>query len=303
MYKLIIAGILSVCSLAASADVLVVTLLGTGTPRPEVSRGGAAVLIEAGHEKLLFDVGRGAVQNAHQAGVKFEDITKVFITHLHYDHIVGLPDLFLSGHVFQRQQAMEVWGPQGITEHLQHLEKAYQKDIQYRHDLAKDNARLIAHPILGSSQVVYDKSGVVVTAFQVDHGHVKPAFGYRVDYRSRSVVISGDTRYSANLAKHAKSTDLLIHEFTAISESLRKANPRLQRLYEYHTNPQDLSRIVQETKPRLTVLVHTLIFGLSRAQALQDIKAASQYKIVYGEDLNAFDIGDKIRTYKRWRAR
>src|SRR5262249_27637980 len=58
---------------------------------------------------------------------------------------------------------------------------------------------------------VYDRDGIKVAAFLVDHGHVKPAYGYRVDYGGRAVVLSGDTTYSPNLISHAKNVNLLIH--------------------------------------------------------------------------------------------
>ena len=98
----------------AGADVVVVTLLGTGTPRPQMDRLGAAILVEAGGDKLLFDAGRGVARRLLQVGADFGDVRRVFVTHLHYDHVVGLPDLFLTGWIYGRAHPLEVSGPAGV---------------------------------------------------------------------------------------------------------------------------------------------------------------------------------------------
>jgi ribonuclease Z len=80
-----------------------------------------------------------------------------------------------------------------------------------------------------SEGVVYDKAGVKVTAFEVDHAPVTPAFGYRIDYAGRSVVLSGDTRVSENLIRHAQGVDLLVHEVfvpATLERGRRSSSPR-----------------------------------------------------------------------------
>ncbi len=288
------------CS-ALMADVLVVTLLGTGTPRPQPDQGSQAILIEAGNQKLLFDAGRGSAQQYMRLGADFADLDKVFLTHLHYDHIIGLPDVLLSGWLFQRRSPLQVWGGYGVAEHLEHIEKAYRADITWRSQhsaLPTQAARFVPREIKEAG-VVYSHDGLKVTAFPVDHSPVEHAFGYRIDYRTRSAVISGDTRYSDALVAHSKSVDLLIHEFAAVSEPLRRANKRLQRVYDYHTTPESLLRVVKQTKPRLTVLVHRLIFGLKPDAVLRDLRDAYDGEIIFGNDLDAFDVGDGIRAYRR----
>ena len=112
----------------ALAQLMVVALLGTGAPQPSVERFGAAVLVEAANRSLLFDAGRGVSQRLHQLGKSYDDIDKVFITHLHYDHVVGLADLLMTGWVYQRQRPLRVWGPQGIAERMRHVRAAYRVD-------------------------------------------------------------------------------------------------------------------------------------------------------------------------------
>jgi len=169
-----------------------VTLLGTGSPQPVMNRFGPGVLVQAGGQTLLFDCGRGVTQRLFQLGVKLGAANKLFITHLHSDHTVGIPDLWLTGWLeppfAQRNGVFQVFGPAGTRNMMDGLEKAYEWDIRTRiadQKLAKENVAVSVTEIKES--VVYDRDGVKVTAFEVDHGDlVKPAFGFRVDFGGRS---------------------------------------------------------------------------------------------------------------------
>jgi ribonuclease BN (tRNA processing enzyme) len=105
----------------ASAQILKVTLLGTGNPRPSMERFGPSILVEAGQEKLLFDCGRGALQRLYQ--VKVEQIDGLFLTHLHSDHIVGIPDLWLTSWIMGRKIPLRVWGPVGTRRMMSRLDR------------------------------------------------------------------------------------------------------------------------------------------------------------------------------------
>src|SRR5262245_9195539 len=128
------------------ADDFRVTLLGTGSPQPVIDRFGPGVLAQAGGEMLLFDCGRGVTQRLFQLGVKLGDANKLFLTHLHSDHTVGIPDLWLTGWLEppwgQRKGAFQVFGPAGTRNMMENLERAYDWDIRTRiadQKLAKEN--------------------------------------------------------------------------------------------------------------------------------------------------------------------
>ena len=290
--------LLACLSLPASAQVMVVALLGTGTPQPQIDRFGAAVLVEAGHQRLLFDAGRGVAQRLYQLGKSYNDIDKVFITHLHYDHLLGLPDLLLSGWVFQRRRALRVWGPTGIAEHLHHLHKAYHADIHFRRahtDLPSAGITYQAQTV--QPGLIYDHQGVRVTAIEVDHHPVHPAFGYRVDYAKRSVIISGDTRYTDNIARQPQPVDLLIHEIADAPAAMLERNPRLRAVMSYHSRPQDLARLVSILRPRLTVMTHPVVFQTSTEELIKRASLNHNYEVIMGADLMCFDLSDSIRRY------
>ena len=120
---------------SSSAQDLKVTLLGTGSPQPRMDRFGPSILVEAGKQHLLFDCGRGATQRIEQLKVPFAEVDALFLTHLHSDHVVGIPDLWLIGWPRGRKSPFRVWGPEGTKEMMAHLEKAYQFDIHIRRDV------------------------------------------------------------------------------------------------------------------------------------------------------------------------
>jgi ribonuclease Z len=201
---------------SASADNLKIILLGTGVGPPvNLRQFGASTLIEAGSVRLLFDCGRGATVRLTQMEVPLGSISRVFLTHLHSDHVIQLPDLLLTGWVGGgRTIPLEVWGPKGTRDMMDQLQRAFAFDIHMRRDVDErapgSGIKVVSHEI--KQGVVFDQQDVKVTAFLVDHSPVTPAFGYRVDYRGHSVVLSGDTRVSENLIQFAQGVDVLVHE-------------------------------------------------------------------------------------------
>lgn len=283
--------------LGAQEPDLRVTLLGTGSPRPRMDRFGPSILVEAGVEKFLFDVGRGATQRLAQMKISFADITGVFLTHLHSDHLVGLPDLWLTGWIVSDRTApLRIWGPQGTASFATHLEAAFAFDLQIR--VADDKAspaggHLVVKEV--GEGVVFDSGGVRVTAFVVDHGPVRPALGYRVDYRGRSVVLSGDTRPSDNLIRHATGVDLLIHEVAFATDSNLAASARTRGVIAHHTTPVQAAEVFTRTHPKLAVFSHIALRpGASESDMMTQARAGYSGPLVLGQDLMQFTVGDTI---------
>ena len=280
-------------------DVFRVTLLGTGAPPPSLERFGPSTLIEAGGQKFIFDAGRGAMQRLHQLGIPFCDISGMFLTHHHSDHVVGFPDLWLTGWIGRpwgkRSVPLEVWGPVGTVQMMEHLPKAFHVDIRVRSkSYSLEGVKLAAHEI--REGVVFDGDGVRVSAFEVDHGGEElPAFGYRIEYRNRVAVLSGDTTFNENLIRHADGADLLVHEVTAAAGSAAESAAQLKRIGANHTTPEQAGEVFARARPRLAVYNHLLLFGSATAE---DLIPATRQKydgpLVVGVDLLQIDIGAEV---------
>jgi ribonuclease Z len=274
-----------------------VTLLGTGGgPLVNLEQYGAATLVEAGGLRLLFDCGRGATFRLAQAGIPIASVSRVFLTHLHSDHVVQLPDLFLTGWVGAagRKGPLEVWGPQGTADMMTALEKAFAFDIHVRRDVdekfSAEGIKARAHEV--TEGVVLDEAGVKVTAFLVDHAPVAPAFGYRVDYAGRSVVLSGDTRPSENLVKFAAGADVLIHEAVdPVTMRARAVDVAVtENIIAHHTTGEQAGAIFARVKPRLAVYSHAPATDALIAQTRRTYTGPLEG----AEDLLTIDIGDQV---------
>jgi len=278
-----------------------VTLLGTGAPPPRWDRCGPSTLVEVGAEKFIFDAGRGAMQRLHQLGIPFSAITGMFLTHHHSDHVVGFPDLWLTGWIGrpwgQRNIPLRVWGPQGTRQMMEHLPQAFAVDIRVRsRNYPPDGVKLQAEEI--KEGIVYSDNGVTVSAFEVDHGGEElPAFGYRVDFEGHSAVLSGDTTFNRNLIEHSRDADLLVHEVTAAAGSAAESLQQLKRIGANHTTPDQAGQIFAEVKPKLAVYNHLLLFGGAKAEDLVPMtRGTYSGPLIVGEDLLQIDIGVEVHA-------
>lgn len=281
-----------------------VTLLGTGTPTPRLSAFSASTLVEAGDRRLLFDLGRGVTIRLFQKQIPLGSISAHFLTHLHSDHIVGLPDIWLSGWVgtpwASRKSPFVIYGPAGTKAMTENLTKAFSEDIRIRSDdehLPAAGIAFDAYDIVPGP--VYDQGGVRVTAFEVNHGEkIKPAFGYKIEYDGKKVVLSGDTKYDERVIAAAKGADLLIHEVAVIEPELVKTYPSYRDIEAHHTSPEDAGRVFDQAKPKLAVYSHIVFATVKPVQDIPEealrTRTETTYKgpYVIGRDLMSFTVGD-----------
>lgn len=274
---------------------LKVILLGTGVGPPvNLQQFGASTLVEAGSIRLLFDCGRGATTRLTQVGVPIGSISRLFLTHLHSDHVIQIPDLLLTGWAGGgRQIPLNVWGPEGTRDMMDHLQQAFAFDIHIRRDvdekLSAMGIKVFSHDI--TQGVVFDEQGVKVTAFLVDHGPVKPAFGYRVDYGGHSVVLSGDTRVSETLIEFAKGVDVLVHEVVD-PEVVRARAPAssAEAIIAHHTTPEQAGSVFARVKPRLAVYSH----AANTESIIKQTRKTYTGPLLGPEDMLTIEIGEKI---------
>ena len=302
-------------SAAAAAQEIKVTLLGTGTPIVNFNRFGMSTLVEAGNQKLLFDAGRGVVLRLQQTGASIRDINGIFITHLHSDHLTGLPDLYATAELLPlaiggRKAPLDVWGPLGIDNVARGIELMFTDNNRFRAtggEIAQEATRIAAHDL--SEGVAYERDSVKVTAFLVNHGYVAPAYGFRVDYAGHAVVLSGDTAYAPNLVANGKGADLLIHCVAIGSTRLEQLRGDfVRRFYDYLANPETVAKVLTETKPRDAVFSHISLYSQADIPAATEeeltarVRAGYDGPFVIGQDLMSFTIGNSGVTREPYSA-
>jgi ribonuclease Z len=314
--KRVLAHIMSASLLLAALTVgsaghaqsdLKVTLLGTASPAPRTERFGPSTLVEAGDQKLLFDAGRGVPIRLRQLNVPIGKINVLFLTHYHSDHTSGIPDVWLTGWLappFGRRTApFHVIGPVGAKSLMSNLEKAYALDIKIRIEDEALPPAGVATTVeeFDKDGVVYEMNGLKVIAFAVEHGAaIKPAVGYRIEYKGRSVVISGDTRYDQNVIKYGTGADLLIHEVGSARPELLASSVPAQRIMAHHTTPREAGMVFSQAKPKMAAYTHIVLLSNEKISepTLDDVVAETRQTyggpLTVGEDLTSFEIGDTI---------
>jgi ribonuclease Z len=274
-------------------------LLGTGFPRPDAERAGPSTAIIVGEKVYLVDAGRGVMQRVAGAGLKPANIQAVFLTHLHSDHIDGLPDVFHSTWQFGRSTPFQLYGPDGTSDVVQGILKFYAADIHIRRDLTEKlpaaGATIDMHIL--KEGVVYQDGDLRVTAFLVDHFPVVPAFGFRFDTPDGSIVISGDTHPNENLVRFARGADVLIHEAYLPQSNAPSAAPGDTAaegawFARYHSTATEAGDDAARAGVKILVLTHLIPHRPGDSDAIFRAEAAKSFhgKIIVGHDLMRIDL-------------
>ncbi|HSJ62344.1 MAG TPA: MBL fold metallo-hydrolase [Gemmatimonadaceae bacterium] len=273
-----------------------VVVLGTGNPNSDPDRSGPSVAVVVGDHAYIVDAGPGVVRRAggaYRAGVgalASERLRIAFITHLHSDHTLGLPDLIFSPWTLGRDVPLTVHGPPGITEMVGHLRAAYAADIRNRIDgLEPANTtghEVVVHEVVPG--VVYRDERVTVTAVPVEHGDWAQSFAYRFETADRTIVISGDARPSESIVGACNGCDVLLHEVYS-AERFKSIPPEWQRYHaRAHTSTAQLAEIATRARPKLLVLYHQLYWGADDEDLLREVQSAYGGAVVSARDLGVY---------------
>lgn len=261
---------------AALPDGLHAYVCGSGSPMPDADRAGPCIAVLAGKQGFVFDAGSGSIRKLGRMGFPMDRLDAAFLTHLHSDHFDGLGELMLQAWIAGGRDApLPIYGPEGTERVVDGMIEAYTIDRGYRiahhgEAVARPGGfggepRIVAMDPAGP--VVYRDGEVTIRALPVDHAPIDRALAYRIDYRGRSMVISGDTVKSAPLARFAKGADVLFHEalnpqmIGRIGEQLAKrGNPDAAKIMadipDYHTSPDEAAEVAQQAGVRQLVLYH-----------------------------------------------
>jgi ribonuclease Z len=281
-----------------------IVMLGTGTPIPDPDRVGSGVAIIVDSVAYLFDAGAGVVRRAAAAGrngIKAfapsvpngqpsPRFNRVFLTHLHSDHTLGLADVIFTPWIQGRVTPLDVYGPPGTKKLVTGILDAYEEDVQERLHASggppANGWNAIVHEI--AEGLVFSDSRVTVKAFAVPHADWKYAFGYRIQTPDRTIVLSGDDRPNDAIARECNGCDVLIHE--VYSDAGFATIPAIRKAYHSraHTSATQLGDIATSAKPKLLILYHQLFFGSSDETLLKEVRSRFTGRVVSAKDLDVY---------------
>ncbi len=281
-------------------------VLGTGTPNADPLRSGPALAVVAGGQAYLIDSGPGIVRRAAAAAARHgiaalepDRLDRLFITHLHSDHTVGLPDAIFSPWVLERPDPIRIFGPPGTATMIDHIQKAWREDVHNRLfglEPTDENPDAWQSPVVETTGgPLYEDRNVRVTAIPVLHGSWPHPLGYRFEAlapdgsTARTIVISGDTRPSESVVEACNGCDILVHEVYA-AEAFRNRPPEWQRYHAAsHTSTVELAAIATRARPGLLVMYHQLYWGADDEDLLREIREAGYGgRVVSAADLDLY---------------
>ncbi|TFF89644.1 MAG: MBL fold metallo-hydrolase [Promethearchaeota archaeon] len=292
-------------------------LLGTGGPMGNALRVSPSITVIAEDEFLLFDVGPGSVRNAQILRLPLANLSAIFLTHFHSDHIGDLGEGNMISWAMGRAKAIDVYGPKGVEKVVNGFIMAYELDCGYR--VAHHGPDVIVPeagtPIIktieledpNERKLIFDKNGLKVYAFEVDHSPIKPAFGYRIEWKGNILVITGDTIKTANLVKHCENADILFSEaisfdmlknIVAATERLKldRFAKMLTDVQDYHMEPRIAAELAKEAAVKKLVIVH-IVPPLPNEKAdkmyLKGVEEIFDGEIIMGKDNMKFKLEPK----------
>ena len=266
-----VAGAQTSPSFNANFDGLKITLCGTSSPLPAPGRAQACIAVETRDHLYIVDAGSGSAATAQLGGIPLNKMRGILLTHYHSDHISDIGDFNLNSWIAGRPAPLQIIGPEGVDRIVEGLNITYELDRGYR--VAHHGAELL-NPELGVMQsrtigegVIVDEDGLRITAFEVSHPPIDPAFGYRLDYGGRSVVISGDSLVTDKIVNIADGADVVLHDAMALqlvqgAEAMSRGagNTRiaavLRDIQDYHATTADLARLAAEATIGQLALYH-----------------------------------------------
>jgi len=291
-------------------DSLKVVILGTGTPRAFYGRAKAGVAVLAKDKTFLVDCGGAVVDQLIKAGIMPQRISDVLFTHHHSDHNSGFFDLFITSwrthviadRVFEgRKEAMNVYGPTTTKAIIGKMRESFDFDANLRvsYNRSSGNGADIQY-FECNEGVVYDRDGITITAFEVDHRPVYPAIAYKFEYNGKSVVISGDTIPVPNMVKYSRGVDLLIHEsynkawLDALIEKFPEQAVGLSNPAKYHSTTLEVAEIAREAGVKHLALTHHIPAPAATEEAeaeyMEGMRDIYKGRITMVRDLMSFEL-------------
>jgi ribonuclease Z len=281
---------------------VLVTLLGTGCPQVHPHRFGPASLVELGGRSFLVDCGSGVTQRMAPAGASGAKLDALLLTHLHSDHVVDLYQLVISGWHQGRDRPQRIFGPAGTRAFAEATMEVWRAERERRiaWECRPSTAGLELEITEFEAGVIFDADGLRISAFEVDHGPIKPAFGFLFETAQARVAFSGDTTVCDGLVGAARDVDLLVHEcfiHRHMAPGRMRSEQGVANVASYHTLSSDVGKVASRAGARLLVLHHFVPAEFDRDALLREVGADFKGPVVIGEDLLSVDVPRRAIGY------
>ena len=273
-----------------------VVILGSGTPNADAQRVSSGLAVVVDGQPYLVDCGHSVVQRvveAHASGIIDWDttaLTRLFVTHLHGDHTVGLPDLLYTPWIHDRQQPVQAIGPPGLADMARHIQLAYSENIREHlsaHPSTEHGYKITVREVAGGC--VYRDERLEVHALRADHGDLY-ALSYKFTTAAGTVVISGDTKPVPGFADWARGCDLLLHEVYSARQYVKRSAAWQAYHGAAHTSTDELAALACEVQPKRMVLYHQLFWGQTPSDLVDEVRQGYAGEVVSSRDLDVYDL-------------
>ena len=271
-------------------------VLGSGTPNADAERVSSGIAIAVDNQPYLIDCGRGVVQRVVQAHAEdliawdTLNLTRLFVTHLHADHTVGLPDLLFTPWIHGRAEPVQAYGPVGFDTMLRHINMAYAENIREHRSAHPSTEKGFQAEVFEVSEGICHQDELLsVYALPANHGELT-ALSYKFVTPDATIVISGDTKPVPDFTNWARGCDLLIHEVYS-SRQFPDRPPAWQAYHSrVHTSALELAALANEIQPGLLLLYHQLFWGQTPAELVAEITSQYDGRVVSTNDLDVFQL-------------
>ncbi len=267
-------------------------LLGTGSPNLFPNRYQSSLAILVDDTPYIIDCGGGTLQRIAEAygtlhieALEFTKLTRLFITHLHPDHTVGIADFMIAPWVKHRTEALHIFGPAGTQKMCSLLLEAHQIGM-HEHlygSVPIDDPLQVSATDIDAGQI-YQDDKVRVVAFRVQHGSLN-AFGYKFYTPDKTIVVSGDTCFVPVMIEQARGCDILVHEVYSSAQLPQRPAGWQHYHSTVHTGTLELAKIAQEAQPKKLVLTHQLFWDNNPESLLTEMQQLYSGSIINGQDL------------------
>jgi len=293
-------------------DEMRVIACGSGMPMPRLKQAAACFLIELGNgDKFIFDMGTGSMERLYALGIPLDYIDKVFLTHLHMDHMGDLPAYYIYGPQNNRSKPLRVWGPGGggtrpewgMKVAMENMEKTWAwmvGTLAGTIDTRSFSLEVTEYDWSKINNVIYNENGAVIKTIPANH--FEQAASFILEWNGLTLAFSGDTVPNKWWIEHTKGVDFSIHEcFLTPNLAIEKwgfsDQEALNALTKVHATAALFGKVMAMTQPKHAVAYHFQ----NDADTLPGVMAAVEQvydgPVDYAQDFMVWNITkDGVRT-------